>query len=147
MWHGVCAPFGTGSNRSCFIKKICKSSFLVESIDLWCIEGDNHSKVLLTMPCMFLSCTDMLEGSKSSAGPSPPPHAGAALYGEKHYFHPFPINKDNLTHGPEHYTQQKNLPPVVSALFHNSALEKSGNACECWVLCLHIWKYGGVHFL
>lgn len=73
----------------------------------------------------------MLEGSKSSAGASPPHAAGAPQYGEKHYFHPFPINKDNLTHGPEHYTQQKNLPPVVSALFQNSALEKSGNACEC----------------
>ena len=96
-----------------------------------CVVDDKQRRLLLTLQTAFLSDADMLDGTKSSAGPSPPPHAGASLYGEKHYFHPFPLNKDNLTHGPEHYTQQKNLPPVVSALFQNSALEKSGNACEC----------------
>lgn len=72
----------------------------------------------------------MLEGAKSPSGPSPPPHMMAAMYGERHLPHHFPMNKDHLTHGPEHYTQQKNLPPIVSALFQNSAMEKSGNACE-----------------
>ena len=86
-----------------------------------------------SLDLVFL-CADMLEGTKSPSGPSPPPQMGSHGFGDKPFFHPFPINKDNLTHGAEHSAHGKNFTPIVSALFQNSALEKSGNACECRLL-------------
>ncbi|KAK7087352.1 eukaryotic translation initiation factor 4E transporter-like isoform X2 [Littorina saxatilis] len=88
----------------------------------------NHRNSPVNVSEDFNYLSEMLEGAKSPSGPSPPPHMMAAMYGERHLPHHFPMNKDHLTHGPEHYTQQKNLPPIVSALFQNSAMEKSGNA-------------------
>ncbi|PVD31744.1 hypothetical protein C0Q70_07162 [Pomacea canaliculata] len=71
---------------------------------------------------------EILDGARSPVTHSPPLSMAAQLFGEKNFFAPFPINQDTLTPGPEHYTQQKNLPPIVSAMFQNSAAEKSGSA-------------------
>lgn len=75
--------------------------------------------------------SEILDGARSPVTHSPPLSMAAQLFGEKNFFAPFPINQDTLTPGPEHYTQQKNLPPIVSAMFQNSAAEKSGSACKC----------------
>ncbi|XP_076472828.1 uncharacterized protein LOC143302173 isoform X2 [Babylonia areolata] len=86
----------------------------------------NHRNSPANLSDDFNYLNDMLEGSKSPMGPSPPPHGGQPPFGEKPFFHQFPINKDNLTHGPDHNAQHKNFTPIVSALF--GAMEKSGNA-------------------
>nr|KAG5691107.1 hypothetical protein BaRGS_030915 [Batillaria attramentaria] len=87
--------------------------------------GHNHRNSPVNIGEDFHYLNDMVEGSRSPRGQSPPPPTAAQLFGERNYYAPFPINQDGLTAGPDNHMQQKNLPPRVSALFQNSAAEKS----------------------
>ena len=79
-------------------------------------------------------CVELMDGGKSPINPSPPPALAAQMFHQA-----FPLNRDGLTHSPDHLAQHRGIPPVVSALF-NSSVDKSGNGTffiDCFI-ALHL---------